>query len=141
MLFQSSGGIVGDGVALHNYLRACPVEVTAYNVGTVASIATIAFLGATNRITSKFFSFMIHKSFSQMQGLTAERARAAIMSIVLDDERVEAILAEKATFSEEKLTTHKNSDLWFGADEALKAKVATAIGEFAPPINQMVFHI
>jgi ATP-dependent Clp protease, protease subunit len=35
LLFQSTGGTVGDGVCLYNFLRTLPVKLTLYNVGSV----------------------------------------------------------------------------------------------------------
>ncbi len=31
LFFQSNGGSVGDGIALYNYFRALPLELTIYN--------------------------------------------------------------------------------------------------------------
>src|SRR5688572_8707271 len=57
LLFQSAGGTVGDGIALYNYFRSLPVGLTLYNVGSVASIAAIAFLGARRRIATPHSTF------------------------------------------------------------------------------------
>jgi ATP-dependent Clp protease, protease subunit len=37
ILMQTNGGNVQDGVCLYNFFRALPVEVIAYNVGSIAS--------------------------------------------------------------------------------------------------------
>src|SRR5689334_19776532 len=53
ILFQSGGGNIGDGIALYNFLRTYPIEVTLYNVGTVASVGVIIYLAAKNRMVSR----------------------------------------------------------------------------------------
>ena len=52
LLFQSTGGFVGDGFCLYNFFKSLTVDLTIYNVGSVQSAATIAFLGAKKRKTS-----------------------------------------------------------------------------------------
>lgn len=37
VLFQSAGGISGDGISLYNLFRVSPVEIRLYNVGSVSS--------------------------------------------------------------------------------------------------------
>jgi ATP-dependent protease ClpP protease subunit len=44
LLFQSTGGMVGDGVFLYNLFRSVPIDITLYNVGSIASIGVIAYL-------------------------------------------------------------------------------------------------
>jgi ATP-dependent Clp protease protease subunit len=43
-LVQSTGGFVGDGIAIYNYLRNVPIEIIAYNGGMVSSIAVLVFI-------------------------------------------------------------------------------------------------
>ena len=62
LLFQSFGGVVGDGVCLYNFFRALPSDLTIYNSGKVESIATIAFLGAGRRVASNRATFMVHRN-------------------------------------------------------------------------------
>src|SRR4051812_13650383 len=63
LLLQSTGGNASDGVALYNFLKRFPIPVTIYNVGTVASAATIGFLGAHTRLASRYAAFMIHRPY------------------------------------------------------------------------------
>jgi hypothetical protein len=46
LLFEPSGGKVGDGVSLFNYFDSFPLELHIYNTGMVASVAVTSFLGA-----------------------------------------------------------------------------------------------
>jgi ATP-dependent Clp protease protease subunit len=92
LLFQSNGGLVGDGICLHNFFRALPIELTLYNVGSIASIAVTAYLGAKHRKASAYAAFMLHRTYASPQAATSDRLHAIAQSVSLDDERTEAIL-------------------------------------------------
>ena len=69
LLFRTTGDTVGDGVCLYNYLRSLPIEISLYNVGTVASIGALAYLGAKVRKTSTSATFMLHRTQAGAQGI------------------------------------------------------------------------
>jgi ATP-dependent Clp protease protease subunit len=142
MLFQTAGGTVGDGICIYNMLRTAPVEVILYNAGTVASIGVIAYLGASKRKTSANATFMVHKTHFSPVGATADRLLSAADTALLDDQRIEAILHEHIKeLPDDKWDVHKGADLWLSADEALKAGLATEIGDFAPPKGVQLFYL
>jgi ATP-dependent Clp protease protease subunit len=141
LLFQSSGGLVGDGICLYNFFRAVPIPLTLYNVGAVSSIAALAYLGAEERKVSAHATFMLHRSHVSPQAAGAERLQAIAKSLILDDQRTEAILRQHLTLSEERWAEHRSQELWFSAQEAIDAGFATAIGDFAPPKGSRVFSV
>jgi ATP-dependent Clp protease protease subunit len=73
LLFQSSGGFVGDGICLYNFFTSLPIDLTIYNAGTVSSMALIAYLGGKKRKTSSRAVFMMHRSFGANQFVTTAR--------------------------------------------------------------------
>lgn len=141
LLWQSMGGNVADGICLYNFFRTLPVDLTLYNVGSVASAACIAYLGAKHRKTSAHATFMIHRTQSVPQIATAERLQALAHSVALDDERIEAILRGHMKLPEEKWAVHQATDLWLSAKEAVDSNLAQAIGEFAPPIGTQIYNL
>jgi ATP-dependent protease ClpP protease subunit len=141
LLFHSPGGAPSDGIALYNFFRALTIDLTLYNVGSVASAAVTAYLGAKNRKTSKYGSFMIHKTFINPVQATAEKLKATSQSLQLDDTRTEGILKGKTKLTAEQWEVHRNGDLWLSADEALAAGIATQIAEFAPPAGYRIFTV
>jgi ATP-dependent Clp protease, protease subunit len=141
LLMQSTGGNVQDGVCIYNFLKTFPTEVTVYNVGTVASAAVIAFLGARKRKASAHASFMIHRTYASPQFLTSDRMQSQLASIVIDDERTEAILRENTQFPEDRWQTHKAADVWLTAQEAVQFGFAHEIGDFAPPLGSLVTNV
>ena len=134
LLFQSTGGTVSDGVCLYNYLHRLPIEISLYNVGTVASVATLVYLGAKSRMTSASATFMLHRTQVSPQGATAERLQAFAKNVTLDDVRTEAILRDRLKLPDDLWDVHRVADLWLSAEEAVKYGLATEIGEFGTQI-------
>jgi hypothetical protein len=46
LLFQTTGGIVGDGICMYSILRTAPIVFHLYNVGSVAVVLLGANLSA-----------------------------------------------------------------------------------------------
>jgi ATP-dependent protease ClpP protease subunit len=139
LLMQSTGGHPGDGVCLYNLFRNLNMGLTIYNCGQISSIATLAYLGAKERKTSAHATFMIHRTYANPVGATSDRLQSVAQTLVLDDQRTEAIFREVIKLSDVQWTSHKYNELWFSADEAIKCNLATEIGEFAPPVGQKIF--
>jgi ATP-dependent Clp protease protease subunit len=141
LLFQSTGGTVADGICLYNFLHRLPIEISLYNVGTVASIGALAYLGAKIRKTSASATFMLHRTQVSPQGATAERLQAFARNVTLDDERTEAILRQRLKMPKDLWDVHRVADLWLSANEAVKYGLATEIGGFAPPFGTQIFNV
>lgn len=133
LLFQCTGGGIGEGIALYNMFRALPMDLTIYNSGSVASIGVIAYLGAKKRKTSAHATFMIHRTQTTTQSADTEKLIALAKSAVLFDGSMEAILREHVEMTPERWNHFNHNDLWFSAQEAVKSGLAHEIAEFAPP--------
>jgi len=141
LLFQSSGGSVGDGICLYNFFRSFPVGLTIYNVGSLASIAVIAYLGAKRRIASARSAFMIHRTTTQLTNAPAMIMKGVTKNLILSDERCESIMRENITLAGgEKWTNLDYYDFFFSGEEAVEIGIAHQIGEFSPPPGSQVFH-
>lgn len=139
ILFQSTGGIIGDGVCLYNYFKACPTGLTLYNAGTVSSVGVVAFLGAEQRIVSQYGTFMFHANTAPALAMTSSHLKAAADSLNLDDSRIKAILESRIAFSEQQWSALRHHELWFSSGDAVKGGIATSLGEFAPPRGAPVY--
>ena len=60
LLLTTPGGNVREGIALYNVLRALPMSVYTYNVGSVNSIGNVIYLAGSRRYASPTSSFMFH---------------------------------------------------------------------------------
>jgi ATP-dependent Clp protease, protease subunit len=140
VLFQSLGGTVGEAIALYNLFKALTFDLTIYNVGQICSAALIAYLGAKHRKTSKYATFMTHRTTGPAIAMEASRLKTVTESVLLDDQRTETILRQHITMPEDKWDARDN-DLWFSAEDAVKFGIADEIAEFAPPLGSKLFHI
>lgn len=141
LAFQTSGGFIGDGVALYNYFKTLPIDLTLYNTGTVASIGVIAYLGAKARKASKYSAFMIHRTQRSAESSTANMLRSLAEAAALDDKRPEAILREHLKLPAEKWNDFDHYDLSFSAEESVDIGIAEQIAEFSPPAGAKVFNV
>jgi ATP-dependent Clp protease protease subunit len=140
VLFQSTGGGIGEGIALYNYFRALQIDLTIYNVGSVSSIAVIAYLGARHRKVSRHGTFMIHRTQTTTQAANTQTIKAFAESAVLFDKNTESILREHIkNLPAEKWAHFNHNDLWFSAEDAVKFGLADEIADFAPPLGAKIF--
>ncbi len=142
LMIQSTGGIINDGIAVYNYIRCLPLDITTYNTGSVQSIAVIAFLAAKKRKASRSATFMLHKATFYSGGPTTSfQLSAATQSLMVDDDRIERILKEYINMPAEKWEVHRFVDLFITADEALAFGLIDEIADFAPPPGATLINI
>jgi ATP-dependent Clp protease protease subunit len=140
VLIQSGGGGIGEGVCLYNFFRTLQIDLTLYNVGTVSSIAVIAYLGARHRKVSKHGTFMIHRTQTTTQAANTQTVKAFAESAILFDKNTEGILREHVkNMPADKWTHFNHNDLWFSAEEAVKFGIADEIADFAPPAGTKIY--
>ncbi len=142
LLLQSTSGNAGDGICLFNYFDNFPLRLYIYNMGTVASIAVLAFLGGRVRFTNAYATFAIHKSRFPAQAPTdAKGHRALFHQAKSEDQRVEAILKAKTQIPAKSWKQHALHDVVFDAQQSVQFGIAKAIGDFQPPVGSRLFSI
>jgi ATP-dependent Clp protease protease subunit len=141
LLWQSTGGFVGDGVFLYNFFRSFTVDLTIYNAGSVSSIATIAYLGAKKRKTSARASFMVHRTHASPQGASSARLQAVADSVAWDDARIESILRDHVKFTPKHWADLDRNDLVFSGEESVTLGIADELGEFSPPPKTRLYNL
>ncbi len=142
LLFQSTGGNVGDGVCLFNYFDKFPLRLYIYNMGTVASVAVLAFLGGRFRFANTHATFAIHKSRFPAEAPTDAKGHKALADqAMLEDHRVEAILKAKTQIPAKRWKQHASRGVVFDAQQSVEFGIAKAIGDFEPPVGSQVFNI
>lgn len=141
LVFHTSGGNVGDGIAIYNYFKTLPIDLTLYNTGIVASVGVVAYLGAKFRKVSRYGTFGIHRSQISIQRATANTMTAMAEGAIIDDQRTEAILREYIQLPAKKWDDLNHYDLNFSAEDSVKIGFAQEIGEFSPPPGSRVFNI
>jgi ATP-dependent Clp protease protease subunit len=141
VLFQSTGGGIGEGVCLYNFFRTLSIDMTLYNAGSVSSISTVAYLGAKKRKVSRHATFMIHRTQTTTQAANTQAVKAFAASAILFDQTTEAILREHINMPRNKWAHFDHNDLWFSAEEAVQFGIADEIAEFAPPVGTKLYNL
>jgi len=141
LLFQSAGGYVADGVFLYNLFRSITIELTLYNGGQISSAGVTAFLGVKHRKTAANATFMFHRCTNTTQFATAAKLTHLAKSLVLDDERTEAIVKEHVKLPPELWDALQHHDVYVSGKEAVDFGIAHEIGEFSPPAGTQVFNL
>lgn len=138
LLIHSTGGVISDGIALYNYLRRLPIELTTYCAGCIASAAVLVYLAGKTRKTSNGGIFVLHKAQIVPASATAEGMRLASDSLLIEDARNESILREHVNLPQEKWEIQARGNLVVTAQEAVQFGLAHAIGDWAPPFGANV---
>lgn len=142
LLVHTTGGFIGDGVVIYNFLRKLPFEVITYNGGWIQSVGVVAFLGAKQRKASKTATFMIHRShFSSGVPASSQQLQAIADSLTIHDRTIETILRAHITMPDDKWEIHKHADLHMTADDALKYGLIDEIADFEPPLGATIFNV
>jgi ATP-dependent protease ClpP protease subunit len=133
LLFQSTGGTIGDGIAMYYFIKNAPMGITIYNQGQLSSMATLAFLGASERIVSQHGTFMLHANRSGPVSLPSHHLKESLRGLEIDDDRVSAIYRSHLELPEDEWKRAGVGEFWLTADDAIKARLTTQIGDFVPP--------
>ena len=141
LLFQSTGGFIGDGICLYNFFRALPIDLTIYNCGTVQSAACTAYLGAKRRKVSTYAAFMFHRATIAPQTANSQGLKSAAQVLSVEEQRNEALLRDVVRFSEDQWKVIDVGDLIVAAEEAVRIGIAQEIGEFCPPPGTKIFTV
>ncbi len=141
--FSSLGGYTADGIYLFNHLRAMPIPITIHATGNVASIAVAVLLGAERRLCSRHVLFMIHPNAvpGSAEGMSWERLDALQSSALAEENRLEGILRNRATLSDDILLARRVRDVHFSPEDAVKFGVVHAIEEFSLPHGSEIYQV
>lgn len=142
LCFSSPGGLVHSGIYLYNHIRALPLRVVMYNVGSVASIAVAIFVAAEERYCSPHGVFMIHPtSLPPQAGMTATLLQSYLDGALADDVRTENILRERTRIPEESLAARRSKDVYITGQEALAFGIVDALRDFTLPRGHQIIQV
>ena len=126
IIINSPGGIVADGVAMYNLLKAHDGKVITRAVGEVASIASVIFLAGSERIVETGAWLMIHKPWNIVAG-DAETLRKQADVLDTLQEGVQEIYSSVFTGEAEALQGIVDAETWLLGDEAIVLGFATTV--------------
>lgn len=140
LTFSSPGGAASDGVFLYNHIRSLPIHTIIHNSGTIASVATTIYAAADHRSACASSVFMIHPVQAQANGAHYS-LRSVLDSALAEEDRIDAILKERAAIPQDVLDMRRSIEVFFTADKALNYGLVHEIGDFTLPAGNKVFHL
>jgi ATP-dependent protease ClpP protease subunit len=116
---NSPGGVVWDGVAIHNALRRHKAEVTCVVEGLCASITTVIALAADKLLMCPTSWFMIHNASIVSWGNKADLARD-VEQLAKIDQAIVSAYAAKSGQDPAWIAAEMDREAWYTPDEALE---------------------
>ena len=127
--FNSVGGDLFDGLAIHNALSRLGERCTGRVDALAASAASVAVCGAHKVVIASNAMLMIHNPWTYAAG-DAEDLRKVATAL---DQAMEAIIAaykaKAPNIDEVELRRMVNAETWLTASEAVALGLADAVGE------------
>lgn len=137
LILNSTGGGVGEGIALYNLLRAMPFRLTTYNIGRINSIGITIFLAGEMRCASATAAFMFHGvtwTVNSAPTMFSEQSlRERLESIRADQRRIAKIYEARTRLRAEDIHTLFAEERDVDATYALDVGVIHEIKELAIP--------
>jgi ATP-dependent Clp protease, protease subunit len=140
LAITTTGGGVGPGLALYNFLRGLPAPIATFNLASVESMGTIIFLAGANRVATKDAVFMIHPTSMTLNNatLTAPDFDDRATDLLLGRKAMEDIYRERTTLTASQIEDAEKHQVFFSADQALEAKIINRIAPFTMSADALV---
>ncbi len=132
--FNSPGGIVTEGMAMYNALRAWSGEVTGIVEGLAASIASVILMGCGTIKIAKGGFIMIHNPSGGVRG-NAEDLRKGAEQMDLMRGEILDIYETRTGIERAKLEKLIDAETYFTAEEAVSVGVADSIESFDAKVS------
>jgi ATP-dependent protease ClpP protease subunit len=124
---NSSGGAVGDGIAIANAVRAHPGRKRTIVDGMAASIASIIMQAGDERIVEPGSMVMIHDASTAAAGTASDFEKMAA-DLNKHSDNLAKQYADRAGGTPEQWRSTMKAETWFSADEAVAAGLADRVG-------------
>lgn len=99
LLLSTPGGSVAHGIAVYNVLKALPMEVITYNIGTVDSIGVIIFCAGEKRVSvpnARFFLHPVGVGINQGTRVDEHWLREHTASLKIDQQNIANVIGATA---------------------------------------------
>lgn len=124
---NSPGGLVDDGVAIYNALRAHPATVNVHIPAIAASIATVIAMAGDTITIAPHARLMVHEAMSMGMGFASDFEKVATR-LRATTETIASIYAERTGRDVAYWLALMAEETWFGDQEAVDAGLADRIG-------------
>ncbi len=129
LFINSPGGLVSEGLALYDVMKAVTCSITTVCMGLAASMAAILFAAGDRREMLAHSRVMIHDPLIGGQGLTgsASKLNAQIGDLMNTRMITAGILAEHTGHTVDEILEKTASDSYFYAEEAIAFGLADRV--------------
>jgi ATP-dependent Clp protease protease subunit len=129
LLISSPGGNVDPGIAIYNFLKGLPIEVTIHNYGSCDSIAALIFCAGKIRYTVNNSRFLIHGIgiTIQNQRFNESQLNETLASIKNQRETISKIIAKECNKKLEDVENDMLKGIILNPQEAIKYGLVTEI--------------
>lgn len=129
LLISSPGGDVDPGIAIYNFLKGLPIEVTIHNYGSCDSIAALIFCAGKSRYTVNNSRFLIHGIgvTIQNQRFNENQLKETLGSIKNQRETISKIIAKECNKKIEDVENDMLKGIILTPQEAISYGLVTKI--------------
>ena len=125
---NSPGGVVFDGITIHNLIKQHPANVTTYIDGLAASIASVIALAGDKVIMAANALYMVHNPTGLAMGTASDmRSLADVLDKVAGT--MVGTYASKTGKPDADIRAMLDAETWMTADEALEHGFIDEISE------------
>jgi len=120
-LFNSEGGNMPDGFAMHSLIKLMAPDIQVVGVGQIESMAIIPFLACKVRMATRETAFMVHQGTFQLE-LPEPQSDIPGMCFELQRQNsdYERIIAANTKLSEGQISQLVRAGTYFSAQQALE---------------------
>lgn len=129
---NSPGGLVFDGFAMYEDLRAHGAHITTHVTGIAASAASIVALAGDEIVIAENGFLMIHNAWVVAMGDKGEMSKAARLLTQID-KRLAKTYAGRMGITEAKAAEYMDAETWFDSEQAVKVGLADTIAAPVKP--------
>jgi len=144
---NSPGGLVFDGITIHNLLKQHPANVTTYIDGLAASIASVIALAGDKVVMANNALLMIHKASGAVYG-NSDDMRDFADKLDKVNGSIAATYTGKTGKDEDEINNLMGAETWLSAVDALEMGFVdeisgdadmTACAKFVPSMKKAKF--
>ena len=117
LYINSPGGVVSDGLAIHDVMRRCSHKVYTYCLGQAASMGAVLLAAGDRRFALENAQVMIHQPSGGAVG-KCEDIQIAAASIANARTRLTRLLARYAGRTEQEINLDTGCDCFMDAEKA-----------------------
>jgi ATP-dependent Clp protease protease subunit len=136
LVLSTTGGNVSTGIGLYNLLRGMPFRLVTHNAGDVASIGVAVYLAGVERLVcpkAKFLTHGVTQTPPPGQPLGAKWLRETLAGVLGDEDRLNAILAERTSLTTDQLAESIEAEQTTNAETAVTQGIAHRVEDIDIP--------